>query len=231
MFEVDGEYENRIGKYTVLAIEAPKMHVRYHSGKHAQLNMAIQGRIWENILVERDSASQSAVAGGKGGASGRSSTRHFIKVVSVPVVDEMMFPGWHEHVVMANNQILAKRIKPGDRVIYYAAETNYFFAVSTITGERFTADPKDYFYTVEANSADFFQVDVDVSVPTPNSGILRSAVELDEYRDFEKLLQHPEALFPIGEDDFESLAEMLTELTEDDDEALVEDDLIEEDEE
>ena len=36
MFEVNGIYANRKGKYTVLAINEPKMHVRYEDGAEAQ---------------------------------------------------------------------------------------------------------------------------------------------------------------------------------------------------
>jgi len=231
MFEIDGEYENRIGKYTVLALEPPKMHVRYHDGKHAELNIAIQGRIWENILAERESGKGQSRSWGSAAHAVPFNAHHFIKVVSVPAVDEMMFSGWHERVVMVNNPIQASRVKPGDRIIYYAIETNGFFAVATITGESFKADPKEYFYTQEMEECDFFPIDVDVAVLSPDMGVSRNGVELEDYRDFERMLGRPETLFSISEDDFESLAEMLTELVDGEDDGLADDDLDEEDEE
>jgi hypothetical protein len=230
MFEVDGEYENRIGKYTVLAIAPPKMQVRYHNGKHAELNMEIQGRIWENILVEKDARGRGSRNVGDGSSKIRQDVRYFIKVVSLPAADEMLFPGWHERVVMVPNPIQAKRIGPGDRVIYYGQETDTFFAVSTITGSSFDADPKEYFFGTGPDLASFFPVDVDVTIDAPDKGVLRAGVDLDDYRDFEQLLGRVEAMLPITEDDFEMLAELLTEMTEVDDDGNVEDEIAEEDE-
>ena len=45
MFEVNGEYANRKGKYTVLALTPPKMKVQYEDGSVANVNINIQARI------------------------------------------------------------------------------------------------------------------------------------------------------------------------------------------
>ncbi len=62
MFEVNGEYANRKGKYTVLAIDGPIMSVRYEDGTHADLKINIQQRIWENIVAEQELASSKSAA-------------------------------------------------------------------------------------------------------------------------------------------------------------------------
>jgi hypothetical protein len=61
-FEVNGTYANRIGQYTVLAVNPPKMKVRYEDGSEAELNMAIQARIWENIEAEMEAKQASRMA-------------------------------------------------------------------------------------------------------------------------------------------------------------------------
>jgi hypothetical protein len=233
MFEVDRTYENRIGKYTVLAIEQRKMHVRYEDGTYADLNIDIQSRIWQNILSEQEAAKAKAVRSAQVMQRSGISTRYFIKSISLPAPEELLFPGWHEQVVMTFNPILATRIKMGDRLIYYAIETDHFFAVATITGDAFKADPKDYFYNVAGEEASFFPVDVDVASLTPDTGIPRNSVELEAYPDFQQALAQPENFFSISEDDFELLAELLTELNESEENDLddEDDDYDDEDEE
>ena len=54
MFELNGVYRNRIGEYTVLALNGPRMTVRYADGSEAELNVNIQARIWENIVAEQE---------------------------------------------------------------------------------------------------------------------------------------------------------------------------------
>lgn len=231
MFEVNGVYANRKGTYTVLDINGPRMHVRYEDGSHAELNVAIQARIWENIVAEREAAEAKASRNAEVMRRGGHDTHHFVKSVSLPDIEELMFPGWQERVVMAGNPIQASRIKPGDRLIYYAIETDSFFAVATITGEGFKADPKDYFYSVNAKEAYFFPVDVDVAGLQPDSGVARDSVELEEYPDFQRSLAQAENFFSISEDDFELLAELLTELSEIESSAVSSEDYEEEDEE
>lgn len=231
MFEVNGEYANRKGKYTVLAIDTPKMQVRYEDGSHAELNMDIQGRIWENILAEREAQEARASRNAEVLLRGAANTRFFVKSVSLPAVDEMTFPGWQERVVMASNPIQASRIRHGDRIIYYAIEADTFFAVATVTGEAFAADPKEFFYTVGGSAVSFFPIDVDVAAFTPDQGIVRDSVELEEYRDFKRLLAQPETFFAISEDDFELLAELITELGEAENNGVEDEDFEEEDEE
>ncbi|MFQ5400824.1 MAG: hypothetical protein ACE5E7_14660 [Anaerolineae bacterium] len=227
MFEVDGVYANRKGKYKVLAINPPKMSVRYEDGTLAELNINVQERIWENILVEQQA--QTAKEESKR-RKGLQSARHFIKMISIPSEDEFMFPGWQERVVMDPGYDPAVQIKAGDRLIHYAIEAQVFFAVATITGKAFEANPIDYFYPTDKTSARFFPVDMDASAPTLELALPRESVELESHPDFQILEPEPESFLPITEDEFELLAELLTEVTEDETETLVEDEDFEEDE-
>lgn len=226
MFEVNNVYRNRIGEYTVLSIDGSRMMVRYADGTEAELHIGIQARIWENIVAEQE----AKAASGRHFRSSNKDTTHYIKVVSIPPGDELAFPGWQERVVMAPTEELAKRIKPGDRFIYYAMEAQTFFAVVTITGEPFMASPLSYTYTVEADKSWFFSTDVDASAPDLERGVSVDSVELESYPDFRRLHLEGENFYRISEDDFELLAEALTEVTEDEDEELEEFEEYEEDE-
>jgi hypothetical protein len=226
MFELNGVYRNRIGEYTVLALNGPKMTVRYQDGTEAELNIGIQERIWENIVAEQE----ARAASGRHLRQSNKDTTHYIKVVSIPPGEGLVFPGWQERVVMAPAPEMAQRIKSGDRFIYYALEAQTFFAVVTITGDGFEAATKQYTFTTDAARAFFFQTDVDATVPSLDHGVTIDSVELESYPDFGKLHMEPESFFRISEDDFELLAEALTEITEDDEEETEDYEEYEEDE-
>jgi len=121
-------------------------------------------------------------------------------------------------------------LKPGDRFIYYAVEAQTFFAVVTITGEVFEADPKQHTFTIEADKVFFFPTDVDAASADLEHGVSADSIELESYPDFGKLHIEPESFFRISEDDFELLAEALTEITEDEEEETEEFEEYEEDE-
>ncbi|GJM40069.1 MAG: hypothetical protein DHS20C20_03510 [Ardenticatenaceae bacterium] len=231
MFEVNGTYANRKGEYTVLAINPPKMRVRYtDDGSEAELKIELQARIWENIAVEYEAkvASRNARAAKRPPVPVAS---HYIKVISVPTVDEMTFPGWPERVVMAPATDSGKKLHFGDRLIFYALETQTFFAVATITGEPKTKNPKEYFFTVPIESADFFPLDIDAFSSKLDKGADIDSVELESQPRFKRLRLQAEEFYSINEDDFELLAEALTEVAEDEEEeAEDEDDYEEEDE-
>lgn len=210
MFEVNGTYRNRIGEYTVLSIDGRKMTVRYSDGTEAEVNVGIQERIWENILAE-----QEARAGSNRNRAASKDTTHYIKAISIPLGDELAFPGWQERVVMVPGE---GRVKAGDRLIYYAMEAQAYFAVVTTTGEMFEAKPKQYTYTIEDEMANFYNIDIDAASVDLERAISVETVELESYPDFRRVAQTPEAFYRISEDDFELLAEALTEVTEDEDE-------------
>lgn len=212
MFEVNGTYRNRIGEYTVLSIDGRKMTVRYSDGTEAEVNVAIQERIWENILAE-----QEARAGSSRNRAGGKDTNHYIKAISIPLGEELVFPGWQERVVMVPGEETAQRLKAGDRLIYYAMEAHAYFAVVTTTGEMFEAKPKQYTYTIEDETANFYNIDIDAASIDLERAISVETIELESYPDFRRVAQTPEAFYRISEDDFELLAEALTEVTEDED--------------
>ena len=55
-FEVGKMYRNRIGEYTVVAIDGEKMTIRYTNGSTLATSALIQARIWENIQFEEQAA-------------------------------------------------------------------------------------------------------------------------------------------------------------------------------
>jgi hypothetical protein len=227
MFEINGEYANRKGKYMVLSIDGPIMNVRYEDGTHADLRINIQERIWENIVAEQELASsKSAARKSRIASKVKSTTKHYIKVVSISPGEELTFSGWEERVVMANDEEAAN-IKKGDRLIYYAQEAATFFAVATVTGDMFTADPKKYTFSVDTPVANFFQIDIDTETGLLDNGVPLDSIELESCPNFPGKDVHAEAFCSINEDDFELLAEALTEVSEDDfdDDALDDDDL------
>ncbi|WP_420641434.1 hypothetical protein [Candidatus Leptofilum sp.] len=224
MFEVNGTYANRKGEYTVLAINPPKMRVRYtEDGSEAELRIELQARIWENIAAEYESKAASRTAR----AAKRTAVptaNHYIKVISVPALDEMTFPGWPERVVMAPPADGDIKLQSGDRLIFYALETQTFFAVATITGEPKTSNPKEYFFTVPVETADFFPLDIDAVSSKLDKGADIDSVELESQPRFKRLRLLAEAFYPINEDDFELLAEALTEVAEDEEDEADDDD-------
>ena len=220
MFEINGTYANRKGKYTVLEINQPKMHVRYEDGSEADLNIERQERIWENIAVEIEA--QEAKKNTRAGR-GLSTDQHFIQCISVPDVEELTFPGWPEKVIIVRRPEDVAAVKKGDRVIIYLIELQIFYAVVTITNDGVTKKPKDYFYNIDEQNALFFSFDIDAEAQSVETAVSIDSVELESYPNLAKMRLEHDAYLKISEDDFELLAELLTEVTEDDDDEAIED--------
>ncbi|NJN54397.1 MAG: hypothetical protein HC804_06365 [Anaerolineae bacterium] len=180
MFEVNGTYANRRGEYTVLEITPPIMLVRFADGGEAELKISVQERIWQNIATEYEARAASKSARRKS-AQG---TGHYIKVISTPAVEELAFAGWAERMVMAPPPDSGITLKAGDRLIIYGLESRTFFAVVTITGDPKTANPKDYFFAVTADMAEFFPIDIDATVARPDNGVEVDTVELESQPPF-----------------------------------------------
>lgn len=227
MFEINGKYANRKGNYTVLSINQPKMHVRYEDGTETDLNIERQERIWENIAVEIEA--QEAKRNTRAGR-GLSTDQHFIQCISLPDVEEFTFPGWPEKVVIARRPEDVEAVKKGDRVIIYLIEPQVFYAVITITNDGVSKKPKDYFYNIAENKAVFFAFDIDAEAPSQETAVSIDTVELESYPKLAKMRLEPDAYLKMSEDDFELLAELLAEVSEDDeDETIGDDDDYEED--
>jgi hypothetical protein len=225
MFEVNHSYANRRGRYTVLAVNPPKMTVRFEDGEVADLNMAIQHRIWENIQAEEEARNAS-----RGRAFRRQATQdtqYFIKAISMLVAEELTFPGWKERVAISSDAGQSVHLQPGDRLIYYAIEPQVFFAVATVTGVSVPATAKDE----AAEQVRYFPIDLDAHAHNLERAISLDSVELESHPKIKDLLNRPDTYIDITEDDFELLAELLTEVTEDEEDEVEEDEEDEEDEE
>lgn len=221
MFEVGGQYENRIGKYTVQEINHPKMTVLYANGETAVLNINIQSRIWENILAEIEAKELSRSARAARSAAG-SNNNFYIKSVSMLAAEEMTAPDWRDR--MTGFHVTAEEMKAGDRIIYFAIENQVFFAVATITGDVYELTAKDRFYDDQGSHNKYFPVDLDAQSTNFDKAVTLDSVELESVTDVKKALGKAGHYTRISEDDFELLAELLTEMTEEeDDEEDIED--------
>lgn len=225
MFEVGGNYENRIGKYTVLEINHPKMSIRYDNGETAELNINIQARIWENIVAEEEARANIRTARAERRAAG-ATNNFYIKTVSLLAAEEMAAPDWRDRMIAFHET--APDMKMGDRIIYFAIESQVFFAVSTLTGPVYELTKKDRFYDDKVNSQNlYFPIDLDAQMMHLDKAVDLDSVELESVTDPKKALSKIGTYVQISEDDFELIAELLTEITEEDDD----DEEIEEEEE
>ncbi|MCP5099170.1 MAG: hypothetical protein GY943_26750 [Chloroflexi bacterium] len=218
MFEVNGVYANRRGKYTVLKLNGSKMTVRFEDGSLAELKTDLQARIWENIRADFEAKEASRQARPAKRAKIVKDTQNLIKIISVPTPSELAFAGWTEKVILGAIDDKQFKLNSGDRIIFYAIETKTFFAVATVTGDAKVADPKKYFFTVDVKKADFYPIDIDASATKLTKGTDAASVELESQPNFGKLQLTPEQFLEINEDDFELLSEALTEIVEDEEE-------------
>ena len=103
MFEPNGVYRNRTGEYTVLAVNGPRMTVRYTDGSEAELNVNIQARIWENIVAEQEAKAASS----RHMRQSNKDTTHYIKAVSLPPGEELAFPGFRRAARLNRADVVA----------------------------------------------------------------------------------------------------------------------------
>ena len=221
MFEVGGQYANRIGSYTVVEISGNKMAVRYEDGSEASLNMGIQERIWENIQADMEAKnSRSRKRKTKG-----SKVNHYIKSIGVFNNEDLNAAAIRATVTLAGPK--APEIKSGDRFLYYSVSSRAFFAIATITGDPKNGSGKDY-VEMGFNKKDkvrIYPIDIDAFAPKMSQALWLDSTELESQPKYKELLAEGEVYLTITEDDFELLAEALTEFVEDDeDEIEVEDD-------
>ena len=234
MFEVNGVYANRNGKYTVLAINHPKMTVRYEDGTQADLRISVQERIWENIEAEFRAAeiSRAKSQKKKKKAPVGLDNNFYIKVVSVVEGNDLSYAGWSEKVVMESVKKEDPKLKAGDRLLFYVLEAKTFVAVATLTGKAKRANPSNYFYKIDAKKMDFFPIDIDASVTHLDTGYTIDSIELESQPNLKNLSLDNETILEINEDDFELVAEMITEVVEEIEEDMEDEtDYSEEDEE
>lgn len=210
MFEVGGTYTNRVGTYKVLEVGPQKMKVRYENGEEAELRIAIQERIWVNIQAEmeaKDSRSRKKSTG--------SQANHYIRTISTISEEELNQSDIRATVAPCSTN--APEFTKGDRFIYYSVAGKSFFAVATITG-----DPKqtaaDNYPDMDFGSemVNIFPIDIDAFATSLEKALWLDSVELESQPQFRDLLTKGEVYLKISEDDFELLAESLTEYVESD---------------
>lgn len=210
MFEVNGTYANRKGTYTVISLDPPRMTVRYKDGTVAELNMDIQKRIWENIQSEEEAKAASRIARQQ---RAKTDTKFFIKTLSMVMEEDLSVPGWRERTLVADSS--APKLRPGDRVLFFAVEDQVFFAVATVTGPPSSTPPKGFFYSDdEAENLRFYPIDLDEHTYNMEGAVDLESAELETVPNYRRQLQKPNVFLQIDEDDFELVAELLTEITE-----------------
>ncbi len=210
MFEVGGKYSNRIGKYTVVEINEPKMTVEYEDGSTAELNMNIQFRIWENIQAEEEIKSIRTSRTKRTIKS--EGTKFFIRPVNSLVAEQLGVRAYKEHVL---EKSLSKfNISQGDRLIYFSIENEVYYAVATITGKLAKPTARDQLTEQQTDASILlFPVDVDARAFKVESAVPVDGVEYDSYPNIQEMLKNEDTYIPITEDEFEVLAELLTEVT------------------
>ena len=219
MFEIGGNYANRIGRYAVLEIGESKMKVRYEDGSAVELNINIQYRIWENIVAE-DTVASNRTNRGKKSKSSRG-TQFFVRPVNSLTADSLSGRGVKEQI--AKDELAEIKIDQGDRLIYYAIESQVYFAVGTITGEAAKPTAKDKRAGKGLDkSLLLLPVEVDARAPKIESAVALDSIEIESQPTIKEMLRRTESFIAISEDDFELLAESLTEATEEEDEDEVE---------
>jgi len=224
-FKEGKQYANRKGNYTVLEVSEPKMTVQYEDGSTAELNIAIQYRIWENIVAEEELRSSRARQRSAKHAKA-STTQYFVRPANSLKAEELSVKGWKEHV--RESQASAVKIALGDRLIYFSIENQAFFAVATVTGGP--AEPTRRDHPPDSHADDpvlLFPLDIDAQALNLENAVPIDGVEFESQPNIKKRLGDVDDYVPITEDEFELLAELLTEASEDEDD----DDIVDDDEE
>jgi hypothetical protein len=222
-FETGQQYANRKGRYTVVQLNGPKMTVEYEDGSQAELNIAIQHRIWENIVAEEELRNSRAKRASERKA-GKIIYQFFIRPANSLKAEELSVKGWKEHIRV--HQAPEVKLALGDRLIYYSIENQVFFAVATVTGEPAEPTRRDNPPDSHAdNPVLLFPLDIDAQALNMENAVTVDSVEFESQSNIKKLLGNSEEYVPITEDEFELLAELLTEVSEEeDDDDLVDDD-------
>ena len=216
MFEVGGNYQNRNGDFTVLEVGPVHMKVRYTDGSEADLRISIQERIWQNILADREAQTSR-----KSKTKGSSKVKHFIK--SIDLMSDALLNPADISALVAPTALDAPDFKSGDRFIYYSISSKSFFAVATITGDPKSAKGSDYAdLNFTSKKINLFPIDIDAHSDSLKHTVNLESVELESQPQFKELLKLAQTYLKISEDDFELLAEAITEFVEDDAEDEVE---------
>ncbi len=217
MFEVDGLYANRFGSYRVIEIDGPKMTVEYEDGTMVELKISIQSRIWENIIAEEE-ANKSRSAKRRRRSPGKT-TQHYVVPISTAEAEELSVPEWLDRITASEEN--ARQIQPGDRTIFYAIENKVYFAVATITGEPVEPSARDLLQDQKANDQlRLLPLDLDAYAPNMDRAIPLDSAEFESQPSIMSMLGEESTFIKINEDEFEIIAETLTEFSEEDEEDI-----------
>jgi hypothetical protein len=214
-FEVGEKYANRKGTYTVLELNGPKMTVQYEDGTTAELNIAIQHRIWENIDAE-ETMIRSTKAARASRRKTNKGTQFFIRPANALKAEALIVKGWKEDVTV--RQAPKMKIALGDRLIYFLIEKQAFFAVTTVTGVP--SEPTRRDHPPDSHAEDpvlLFPLDIDAMTLKMEHAISINGMEFESQPNIKKLLGDLGDFVPISEDEFELLVETLSEASEDED--------------
>ncbi len=222
MFELGKQYANRIGNYEVIEINDPKMTVRYDDGSTVELSMNIQFRIWENILAEQEFKNSRSSKSRKKKKSSRG-TRYYVRPVSSLVAEQLGEKGWKEFLVVT--ELPALKITPGVRLVYFSIEGQVFFAVATVTGSPKKPTKRDKIPEKHAeDSVLLFPLDIDAQATIGAQAVAYDRFEFESQPKMKTLVAKENSYIPITEDEFELLAELLSEVTEEDEDAIGDED-------
>lgn len=214
MFEVGGTYENRNGVYKVIEIEADRMTVKYKDGSESNLRMGIQERIHLNIIAEREAETSRS----RKKKTTVSKANHYIKSIG-SIAEGLLNPADITTAVTPSSPKKAPAIVSGDRFLYYSILERGFFAVATITGDPKKAKASDYAdLNFDEKRIHIYPIDIDAHASSYKKMIMADGFEIESQSDYRDQLTAGEMYLTISEDDFELLAEALTEFLEDDDE-------------
>lgn len=217
MFEIDGLYANRFGSYRVIEIDGPKMTVEYEDGTMVELKISIQSRIWENIIAEEE-ANKSRSAKRRRRSPGKT-TQHYVVPISTAEAEELSVPEWLDRITASEEN--ARQIQPGDRTIFYAIENKVYFAVATITGEPVEPSARDLLQDQKANDQlRLLPLDLDAYAPNMDRAIPLDSAEFESQPSIMSMLGEESTFIKINEDEFEIIAETLTEFSEEDEEDI-----------
>jgi hypothetical protein len=191
-------------------INEPKMTVEYDDGSTAELNMKIQLRIWENIQAEEEIKTSRPTK--KKRKPKRKGTKFFVRPVDSLVAEQLGVRAYKEHVL--EKSLTKLNLSLGDRFIYFSIESKVYFAAATITGTLAKPTKKDLLTEQQIGASIFlFPVDVDARASKVESAVPVDGVEFDSHPDIRELLKNEDTYISITEDEFEALAELLTEAT------------------
>lgn len=227
MFEVNGMYANRKGNYTVTNLTGDRMDIRYEDGSEANLKISVQERIWENIDVERQTVVAKTIKRPKKSASG---TNFYIKTVSISDEHSLNTIGLQRRRAATKPN---SGITQGDRLIYFAVEPKLFIAVATITAKPKKGKAVDYLFGDGENpkaKVEAHPIDIDAHIENAAAAIPVGITELESLPNHSDTLVVAHEYFPINEDDFELLAELVMEVGESDEASADDSDIAPEEE-